>query len=162
MLRPFAHLVRCCCTLLRVVGSCCAKFETGQKFSQVQTDATTPNIVGPKMFGSCCIRLQVALIIWNMYLGAIHSSNSDRSDYEKWSTSKSGPVLSKRFRSDRTDPSSFGPNRAPQFLKLDQVQGRIPCWSRALFVMDINNRQNSFDLAAWFSLPTEISSMTQN
>ena len=35
-----------CCMLLRVVGSCCAKFETGQTFIYVQTDATTPNIVG--------------------------------------------------------------------------------------------------------------------
>ena len=31
--------------LLRVVGSCCAKFETGQTFSYMQTDVTTPNIV---------------------------------------------------------------------------------------------------------------------
>ena len=29
-----------CCMLLRVVGSCCAKLETGQTFSYVQTDAT--------------------------------------------------------------------------------------------------------------------------
>ena len=35
-----------CCMLLCVVGSCCAKFETGQTFSCVQTDATTPTIVG--------------------------------------------------------------------------------------------------------------------
>ena len=43
MLRPFAHLVACCC----------AKFETGQTFSFVQTDATTPINVGscwPTMF----------------------------------------------------------------------------------------------------------------
>ena len=33
-------------TLSYDVGSCCAKFETGQTFSYVQTDATTPNIVG--------------------------------------------------------------------------------------------------------------------
>ena len=31
--------------LLRVVGGCCAKIETGQTFSHVQTDATTPKIV---------------------------------------------------------------------------------------------------------------------
>ena len=30
-----------CCMLLRVVRSCCAKFETGQTFSFVQTDPTT-------------------------------------------------------------------------------------------------------------------------
>ena len=40
--------VTCCVrlhTLLRVVGSCGAKFETSQTFSYVQTDATTPNNV---------------------------------------------------------------------------------------------------------------------
>ena len=31
---------------LCVVGSCCAKFETGQTFSHGQMDVTTPNIVG--------------------------------------------------------------------------------------------------------------------
>ena len=31
---------------LPVVGSCCAKFETGQTFSNVQTDSTTLNNVG--------------------------------------------------------------------------------------------------------------------
>ena len=52
-LRPFAHPIACC---LRVVGSCCAKFETGQTLSYVQTDATTPN-----NFMSCCLCLYVAL-----------------------------------------------------------------------------------------------------
>ena len=31
--------------LLRVVGSCCGKFETGQTVSYVETDTTTPNNV---------------------------------------------------------------------------------------------------------------------
>ena len=30
-----------CCMLLRVFGSCCGKFETGQTFSCVQTDTTS-------------------------------------------------------------------------------------------------------------------------
>ena len=47
MLRPFPHPVECCCMLLRVVGSCCAKFETGQTFSHAQRNATTPSTVGP-------------------------------------------------------------------------------------------------------------------
>ena len=34
-----------CCMLVHVIGSCCAKFETDQTFSYVQTDATTPNNV---------------------------------------------------------------------------------------------------------------------
>ena len=32
--------------LLRVIGSCCAKFETSQTLSYMQTDATRPNNVG--------------------------------------------------------------------------------------------------------------------
>ena len=45
MFRPFAHPVACCC----------AKFETGQTFSYVQTGTTATNIVG-----GCCVRLHVA------------------------------------------------------------------------------------------------------
>ena len=40
-----------CYMLLDAVGSCCAKFETGETFNYVQTDATTPNTVGPTMLG---------------------------------------------------------------------------------------------------------------
>ena len=46
MLRSFSHPVACRCMLLRVIRSCCAKFETGQTFRYAQTDATAPNIVG--------------------------------------------------------------------------------------------------------------------
>ena len=42
------------------------------------------------------------------------NQNSDRSDREKWSTSKGGPVFSKPIRLDRTDPLSFG----PKFLEI--------------------------------------------
>ena len=37
------------------------------------------------------------------------NQNSDRSDREKRTTSKGGPVFSKLFWLDRTDPLSFGP-----------------------------------------------------
>ena len=37
------------------------------------------------------------------------NQNPDRSDREKWSTSKGGPVFMKLFQLDRTDPLSFGP-----------------------------------------------------
>ena len=37
------------------------------------------------------------------------NQNSNRCDREKWSTSKGGPVFSKLFRLDRTDPLSFRP-----------------------------------------------------
>ena len=47
--------VTCCVllhTLLHVVGSCWAKFETGQTFSYVQTDATI-FFVAPVCMGLC-------------------------------------------------------------------------------------------------------------
>ena len=54
------------------------------------------------------------LVLWEM--GAIHSTKIfNRSDREKWSTSKGGPVFSKLFRLDRTDPLSFGP-KFPEIL----------------------------------------------
>ena len=37
--------------LVLVVACCCSKFETGQTFIYVQTDATTPDKVGPTMLG---------------------------------------------------------------------------------------------------------------
>ena len=43
------------------------------------------------------------------------NQNSDRSDREKWTTSKGGPVFPKLFRLDRTDPLSFGP-KFPEIL----------------------------------------------
>ena len=46
-----------CCMLLYVVRSCCAKFETGQTFSYVQTDATTPNSAA-SCCQQCCVRLR--------------------------------------------------------------------------------------------------------
>ena len=55
--------VTCCVflhTLLRVVGSCRAKFDTGQTFSPVQTDATllTNN---PNSVVTCCVFLHTLL-----------------------------------------------------------------------------------------------------
>ena len=43
------------------------------------------------------------------------NQNSDRSNREKRTTSKGGPVFSKLFRLDRTDPLSFGP-KFPEIL----------------------------------------------
>ena len=64
-----------CCvrlyTLLLVVGCYCAKFETGQTFSYVQTDATTPNNVG-----SCCVRLHGAKSLTGFKLCAITIPNN--------------------------------------------------------------------------------------
>ena len=43
------------------------------------------------------------------------NQNSNWSDREKWSALKGGPVFSKLFRLDRTDPLSFGP-KFPEIL----------------------------------------------
>ena len=47
-----------CCMLLDVVACCWAKFETGQNFSPLQTEATfratTPNIAGSCIVASVC------------------------------------------------------------------------------------------------------------
>ena len=66
---PFVHPVACCCVLLGVVGNCCAKFETGQTFSYVQTDAATPNIVGSRSFRLCSLKsaLQVELTGYSLF-----------------------------------------------------------------------------------------------
>ena len=54
--------------------------------------------------------------IWRLHLGRDpFNQNSNRSDRENWSTSKGGPVFSKLFRLDRTDPLSFGP-KFPEIL----------------------------------------------
>ena len=58
------------------------------------------------------------------------NQNSDRSDREKRTTSKGGPVFSKLFRLDRTDPLSFGPKFpeilvewiAPHFSRSDRLE----------------------------------------
>ena len=43
------------------------------------------------------------------------NQNSDRSDRDKWSTSKGVPVFPKLFWLDRTDPLRFGP-KFPEIL----------------------------------------------
>ena len=44
-------------------------------------------------------------------MGAIHSTKiSDQLDWEMWSTSKGGPVFSKLFQLDQTDPLSLDRN----------------------------------------------------
>ena len=45
--------------LSRVVGSCCVRFETGQTFNYLQTDAKSPNIIGPTMLGVVAFVLAV-------------------------------------------------------------------------------------------------------
>ena len=49
--------------------------------------------------------------IFNVHGCDPFNQNSDRCDREKWSTPKGGPVFSKLFWLERTDPLSFGSNR---------------------------------------------------
>ena len=59
----------------------------------------------------CAICISQSLYLWARSI----QQNSNRSDRENWSTSKGGPVFSKLFRLDRTDPLSFGP-KFPEIL----------------------------------------------
>ena len=63
------------------------------------------------------INMQCSLVLlFSRYPGRDpFNQNSDRSDREKRTTSKGGPVFSKLFRLDRTDPLSFGP-KFPEIL----------------------------------------------
>ena len=72
---------------------------------------------------------------WNLGRDPFNQ-NSNRSDREKRTTSKGGPVFPKLFRLDRTDPLSFGPKfpeiLVEQIAPLDSefqmlVVFRIPC-----------------------------------
>ena len=58
-----------CCLLLRAVGSCCAKFETGQTFSHAQSDATSQYCWANNV-GSFCVRLHVILVPLIVYAKA--------------------------------------------------------------------------------------------
>ena len=62
------------------------------------------------------INASFSVFTYGRYRGARSiQQNSNRSDREKRSTSKGGPVFSKLFRLDRTDPLSFGP-KCPEIL----------------------------------------------
>ena len=54
MLRPFAYPFACCCVLMGVVAQ--SRFETGQTFSDAQTD-TTGEIHSTKISGNFCPKL---------------------------------------------------------------------------------------------------------
>ena len=71
------------------------------------------------------------------------NQNSNRSDREKWTTSKGGPVFSKLFRLDRTDPLSFGP-KFPEIL----VE-----WIAPNVSFDINFKENKIFKYVQMTLP---------
>ena len=67
---PTLFDVTCCLrlhTLLYIVGCCCAKFETDQTFSPVETDATLLPTTSDKL-GSYYVRLHVALHVNRYFL----------------------------------------------------------------------------------------------
>ena len=61
MLRPFEHPVACLRMLLRVVGSCCPKFDTGQTFRRAN-GRNNPKHCWTNNVGSYYDRLHVALL----------------------------------------------------------------------------------------------------
>ena len=64
------------------------------------------------------------------------NQNSSWSNREKWSTSKGGPVFSKLFWLDRTDPLSFGP-KFPEIL----VEWIAPRDFRFRSSLNVNHRR---------------------
>ena len=63
------------CFLLHVVGCSSAKFETGQTFSPVQTDATFGRPTTANKVGRCCVRLHFQMISFKSALWtASHTS----------------------------------------------------------------------------------------
>ena len=81
-------------------------------------------------------RKEARLILQSEIIGRDpFNQNSNRTDREKWSTSKSGPAFSKLFRLDRTDPLSFGP-KFPEIL-VD--------WSRPVYFLPLFRK-------AWLSI----------
>ena len=75
MLPPFAHLVACCCMLLRVVACCCVLLRViayccmlldvvAQSLKLVKLLAPCKRVqhcwpTSPSVVGSCCVRLHV-------------------------------------------------------------------------------------------------------
>ena len=69
----FVSFCTSCCMLLRVVGSRCAKFDTGQTFSYVQTDATTPIIIVGHQCCTCTLlNTCIALCNWTQHCWMLH------------------------------------------------------------------------------------------
>ena len=66
------------------------------------------------------------------------NQDSNWSDREKWSTSKGGPVFSKLFRLDRTDPLSFGP-KFPEIL-VEWIAPMVSVSVRYLFYQPMDEK----------------------
>ena len=62
-----------------------------------------------------CSYKSLIIVLLRIYGRNPFNQNSDRSDWEKWSTSKGGPLFSKLFRLDWSDPLRFGP-KFPEIL----------------------------------------------
>ena len=88
-------------------------------------------IKSKRLPGECADWFFDNIMIWSYYSHRRYSGrdpfnqNSNRSDREKRTTSKGGPLFSNLFRLDRTDPLSFGP-KFPEGL----VEWIVPSMSR--------------------------------
>ena len=101
-----------CCMSLDVVACCCAKFETGQPFSYVQTDATTSNNVGscwPKVLhpfaqGFKLLREELYLhILYNNLKPGVHMIVRIVPVVSK-NVQTIGTIIRKRYPDDRKRP----------------------------------------------------------
>ena len=72
------------------------------------------------------------------------NQNSDRSDREKRTTSKGGPVFSKLFRLDRTDPLIFGP-KFPEIL-VEWIAPLVAGWGIPFSITDGLSGEGAFKL----------------
>ena len=91
-----AFVFTSCCMLSRVVGSCCVRFETGQTFNYLQTDATSPNIIGPTMLG---------VVVFVFVVARKRCNNSEQC----WELLR---PFARRFRLFRTERQYFFPGVA--------------------------------------------------
>ena len=100
---------------------------------------------------------------WNSEMANSHrhprrdpfNQNSNRSDREKWSTSKGGTVFSKLFRLNRTDPLSFG----PKFLEI-LVEWISPLIANPSLCVDSAINRSLFALAFYATLLNNCSLFT--
>ena len=87
--------------------------------------------------GSCAVTWKFRSVQWTCEVRTGNrgrdpfNQNSNRSDREKRTTSKGGPVLSKLFRWGRTDPLSFGPKFPESLVKW--IAPRVYGWVYDLF-----------------------------
>ena len=126
MLRPFPHPVACCCVLLALVEH---KFETGQTFSYVQTDATTPNNLG-----SCWLTMLRRPSARSLTFSAVPRFEWQTRVAKEWKSSvKKFSCVVNLWANDVTSPINAGscwPKMLRPFSRgfsLDSFMSKAPC-----------------------------------